>query len=45
MEAPHIWPERVNSIRMNFPNLEELLFLTVCAFPKASRIGFALSIC
>ena len=30
---------------MNFPNREELLFLTVCALPKASRMGFALNIC
>jgi hypothetical protein len=26
---------------MNFPNLDELLFLRVLALPKASRIGFA----
>lgn len=30
---------------MNFPKRDELLFLTVCALPKASRIGFARSIC
>ena len=32
-------------MRMNLPNLDELLLRTVCAFPKASRIGFALKIC
>lgn len=35
----------MNSIRINFPNLEELLFLTVWAFPNASKIGLARSIC
>ena len=30
---------------MNLPNREELLFRTVCALPKASSIGLALSIC
>ena len=30
---------------MNFPNLEELSFLTVLALPKASKIGLALSSC
>ena len=29
---------------MNFPNLEELSFLTVLALPKASRTGLALRI-
>ena len=32
-------------MRMNLPKREELLLRTVCAFPKASRIGFALRIC
>lgn len=32
-------------MRMNFPKREELLFLTVCALPKASRIGLARRIC
>ena len=45
MYAPAIWPARVNSILMNFPKREELLFRTVCAFPNASRIGFARKIC
>jgi len=45
MNAPAIWPDLVNSMRMNFPNREELLFRTVCALPKASNMGFALSIC
>ena len=45
MKAPAICPERVNSIRMNLPNREELLLRTVCAFPKASRIGLAFNIC
>lgn len=45
MKAPAICPARVNSIRMNFPNRDELLFRTVCAFPKASKIGLALRIC
>ena len=45
MNAPAIWPDRVNSMRMNLPNRDELLFRTVWAFPKASRIGFALRIC
>lgn len=30
---------------MNFPKRDELLFRTVCALPKASRIGFARRIC
>lgn len=45
MKAPAICPDRVNSIRINLPNRDELLFRTVCALPKASRIGLALSIC
>jgi len=45
MKAPAIWPARVNSIRMNFPKRDELLFRTVCALPKASRMGLALNIC
>lgn len=45
MKAPAICPDRLNSIRMNLPNLEELLFRTVCALPKASNIGLALNIC
>ena len=45
MKAPAIWPDRRNSMRMNFPNLEELLFLTVWALPKASRMGLARNIC
>lgn len=45
MYAPAICPVRVNSILMNFPNREELLFRTVCALPKASRIGLARRIC
>ena len=32
-------------MRMNLPNLDELLFRIVCAFPKDSKIGFALRIC
>jgi len=36
---------RLNSILMNLPNRDELLFRTVCAFPKASRIGLARRIC
>ena len=45
MKAPAICPDRVNSMRMNLPKRDELLLRTVCAFPKASRIGFALKIC
>ncbi len=30
---------RVNCILRNFPNLDELLFLSVLAFPKDSRMG------
>ena len=45
MWAPATWPDRVNSIRMNLPNLEELLLRIVCALPKDSKIGFARSIC
>jgi len=44
MKAPAMCPDLVNSIRMNLPNRDELLFRRVCAFPKASRIGFALRI-
>jgi hypothetical protein len=45
MYAPAMWPDRVNSILMNFPNREELLFLTVWALPNASKIGLARNIC
>ena len=45
MNAPAICPDLVNSMRMNLPNLDELLFRTVWAFPNASRMGLALKIC
>ena len=45
MYAPAMCPARLNSMRMNFPNLDELLLRTVWALPKDSRIGFARSIC
>lgn len=45
MNAPAIWPDRVNSILINLPKREELLLRTVCALPNASRMGLAWSIC
>ena len=45
MYAPAMVPARVNSIRMNFPNRDELLFRTVWALPKDSRMGLARRIC
>lgn len=41
MLAPAMAPEAVNSIRTNLPNRDELLFRTVWALPKLSRIGLA----
>lgn len=32
-------PSELKLILANFPNLEELLFLAVCALPNASSIG------
>lgn len=37
--APPMVPELVNSILTNLPKRDELLFRTVWALPKASRIG------
>ncbi len=45
MKAPAICPDLLNSIRMNLPKRDELLFRTVCALPNASSIGLALRIC
>lgn len=33
-----------SSISLYFPNLEEFRFITVVAFPKDSKIGFAMMI-
>lgn len=45
MKAPAIWPDLLNSMRINLPKRDELLFRTVCALPNASSIGLALRIC
>ena len=45
MFAPAIAPLGLKNILINFPNRDELLFRIVCALPKASKIGFACSIC
>jgi len=39
MLAPIIWNDVLKSISMYFPNLEELSFRVVFAFPMASMIG------
>lgn len=45
MFAPAMLPSGAKLMRMNFPNLLELLFRCVCALPNASKIGFACKIC
>ncbi len=45
MLAPAMLPSGEKLIRINFPNRLELLFLWVCALPKASRMGLAWRIC
>lgn len=42
---PVIEPLLSKLIVISLPNREELLFLSVFALPKASRIGFAARIC
>ena len=44
MSAPESLPEELKWIRMNFPNLDELSFLTVLALPQASRTGLVWTI-
>ena len=44
MSHPANFPLVLKWIRINFPNLEELSFLAVLAFPKDSKIGFVWTI-
>ena len=43
--APMRKPSLSKSISMNFPNLDELSFLTVRALPNASKIGLLCKTC
>ena len=40
MAAPETFPLTSNCMSVNLPNRDELSFLTVLAFPKASSKGF-----